>query len=101
MANDTTACGQIITACDFLLELKNVKTPENFYAEVGKIRMAADSAKYDPVELMEVKRQLIALTNRLTAEQKKQYQDRRVAAEAGAVVFKSRLKSRVKAKQYR
>jgi hypothetical protein len=48
MANDTTACGQIITACDFLLELKNVKTPENFYAEVGRIRMAADSAKYDP-----------------------------------------------------
>jgi hypothetical protein len=56
MANDTTACGQIITASDFLLELRNVKTPENFYAEVGRIKMAAHSAKYDPVELMEVKK---------------------------------------------
>jgi hypothetical protein len=99
MANDTTACGQIITACDFLLELTNVKTPENFYGEVGRIRMAADSAKYDPVELMEVKRQLVALPNRLTGEQKKHYQDRRIAAEAEAIVFKSRLKSRVKGKQ--
>jgi hypothetical protein len=52
--------------------------------------MAADSAKYDPVELMEVKRQLVALTNRLTAEQKKEYQDRRIAAEAEAIVFKPR-----------
>ena len=99
MANDTTACGQIITACDFLLELRNVKTPENFYAEVGRIRMAADSANYDPVELMEVKRQLVALTNRLTDEQKKFYQDRRIAAEAEAIVFKSRLKNRIKRKQ--
>jgi hypothetical protein len=99
MANDKTACGQIITACDFLLELRNVKTPENFYAEVGSIKMAADSAKYDPVELMEVKRQLVALTNRLTAEQKKHYLDRRIAAEADAIVFKSRLKGRDKRKQ--
>jgi hypothetical protein len=99
MANDTTACGQIITACDFLVELKNVKNPENFYAEVRRIRMAADSAKYDPVELMEGKRHLVALTNRLTAEQKKQYQDRRIAAEAEAIVFKSRLKNRDKREQ--
>jgi hypothetical protein len=99
MADDTTACGQIITACDFLLELKNVKTPENFYGEVGRIRMAADSAKYDPVELMEVKRQLVALTNRLTAEQKKECQDRRIAAEAEAIVFKPRLKNRINRKQ--
>ena len=99
MANDKTACGQIITACDFLLELRKVKTPENFYAEVGRIKMAADSAKYDPVELMEVKRQLVALTNRLTAEQKKEYQDRRIAAEAEAIVFKPRLKNRINRKQ--
>jgi hypothetical protein len=99
MANDTTACSQIITACDFLLELKNVKTPANFYGEVGRIRMAADSAKYDPVELMEVKRQLVTLTNRLTDEQKKFYQDRRIAAEAEALVFKSRLKNRINRKQ--
>jgi hypothetical protein len=99
MANDTTACGQIIIACDFLLELKNVKTPANFYGEVGRIRMAADSAKYDPVELMEVRRQLVTLTNQLTDEQKKLYQDRRMAVEAEAIVFKSRLKNRVNRKQ--
>jgi hypothetical protein len=99
MANDKTACGQIITACDFLLELRNVKTPENFYAEVGRIKMAADSAKYDPVELMEVKKKMVTLTNRLTDEQKKHYQDRRIAAEAEAIVFKSRLKGRDKRKQ--
>jgi hypothetical protein len=99
MANDTTACGQIINACDFLLELKNIKTPENFYAEVGRIRTAANSAKYDPVELMEVKRKLVTLTNQLSDEQKKFYQDRRIAAEAEAIVFKSRLKSRFKGKQ--
>ncbi len=99
MSNDTTACGQIITACDFLLELKNVKTPENFYAEVGRIRMAADSAKYDPVELMEIKRRLVTLTNQLSDEQEKFYQDRRIAAEAEAIVFKSRLKNRIKRKQ--
>lgn len=99
MANDTTACGQIITACDFLLELKEVKNPANFYVDVARIKMAANSAKYDPVELMEVKRQLVTLTNRLTDEQKKFYQDRRIAAEAEAIVFKSRLKNRINRKQ--
>jgi hypothetical protein len=99
MANDTTACGQIITACDFLLELEDVRTPANFYVDVARIKTAADSAKYDPVELMEVKKQLVTLTNRLTDEQKKFYQDRRIAAEAEAIVFKSRLKNRIKRKQ--
>ena len=99
MANDTPACSQIITACDFLLELKNVKNPPNFYGEVARIKMAADSAKYDPVELMEVKRQLVTLTNRLTDEQKRYYQDRRSAAEKGAIEFKSRLKNRIDRKQ--
>jgi hypothetical protein len=98
MASDTTACGQILTACDLLLELKNVKTPANFYGEVGRIRMAADSSKYDPVELREVKRQLIKLTDRLTDEHKKSYQDRRLAVEAEAIVFKSRLKNRINRK---
>jgi hypothetical protein len=99
MANDTPACSQIITACDFLLELKNVRTPANFYGEVGRIRMAANSAKYDPVELMEVRRRLVALTERLTDEQKKFYQDRRITAEAEAIAFKSRLKNRINRKQ--
>jgi hypothetical protein len=48
---------------------------------------------------MEVKKQLVTLTNRLTDEQKKFYQDRRIAAEAEAIVFKSRLKNRIKRKQ--
>jgi hypothetical protein len=98
MVNDTTACGRIITACDFLLELKDVKNPANFCDEVGRIRMAADSAKYDPIELMEVKRQLVTLTNRLTDEQKRYYQDRRSATEKEALEFKSRLKNRIKRK---
>jgi hypothetical protein len=46
--------------------------------------MAADSAKYDPIELMEVKRQLVALTGRLTDEHRKSYQDRRLAVESEA-----------------
>jgi hypothetical protein len=99
MVNDTPACGQIIAACDFPLELRNVKTPPNFYGDVAKLRMAADSAKYDPIQLMEIKRQLFALTNWLSDEQKKLYQDRRVAAEAEAIVLKSRLKSRINRKQ--
>jgi hypothetical protein len=99
MASDSTACGQIIAACDFLLELQNVKTPTNFYAEVRQIRMAADSAKYDPVELMQIKRQLVTLTDRLTDEQKKAYHDRRIAVEAEAIVFKSRLQNRINRKR--
>jgi hypothetical protein len=97
MANDTIARGPIISRCNFLLGLKNEKTPPDFYGEVGRIRMAAESAKYDPVELMEVKRQLVTLTSRLTDAQKKFYQDRRIAAEA--IVFKPRLKNRINRKQ--
>jgi hypothetical protein len=84
MANDTTACSRIIIACGFLLELQNVKALTNFYDEVRRLRMAADSAKYDPIELMEVKRQLVALTGRLTDEHRKSYQDRRLAVESEA-----------------
>jgi hypothetical protein len=80
-----------------LLELEDVNPPANFYVDVARIKTAADSAKYDRVEGSQKK--LVTLTNRLTDEQKKFYQDRRIAAEAEAIVFKSRLKNRIKRKK--
>jgi hypothetical protein len=61
--------------------------------------MDANSAKYDPVELMEVKKQLVVLTNRLSDDQKRSYQDRRNSAEKEALTFESRLKTRSGRKQ--
>jgi hypothetical protein len=76
-----------------MLRLPRISTPRS---EESEWRLTAPNMI--PVELMEIKRQLVALTNRLTGEQKNQYQDRRIAAEAEAIAFKSRLENRTNRK---